>query len=293
MRLSTKILITGAKGQLGTALRRLSHTYQKADWVFADRAVLDLGKPDQLAAKLTNICPTLIINCAAYTAVDKAESEPVLADLLNHQAVAMLSKWASKNHCKLIHLSTDYVFDGQSRIPLKEDAETRPINVYGATKLAGEVACRHHHPEAIILRTSWVYSPTGSNFVKTMVRLMQEKQSLEVVNDQLGSPTYATDLAAAILAIIQHPSWEPGTYHFSNEGMVSWYDFSLAIKEIGGFDCSIKGVPSSAYPTLAKRPSYSLLDKTKIENTYHIKAPNYKESLRRCMEIVQNTESND
>jgi dTDP-4-dehydrorhamnose reductase len=280
-----KILVTGAKGQLGSELNVLSKNYSQFEWVFADRTVLDLCDLDHLEAKLSSINPQFIVNCAAHTAVDRAESEPELADVLNHQAVAIMAKWSQVNDCKLIHISTDYVFDGTAATALDESAPTNPINVYGVTKLAGEKACIEENPSAIIIRTSWVYSSFGANFVKTMSRLMQERDSLNVVNDQIGSPTYAADLAQAIMTIITHHQWQAGIYHFSNEGEISWYEFALAIQEIGGFDCKISGIPSSAYPTPAQRPQYSLLDKTKIAATFRVVVPEYKESLVKCMGI--------
>ena len=227
--------------------------------------------------------PQIIINCAAYTAVDKAESDTVAADVLNHQAVAVLAQWTQSHGSQLVHVSTDYVFDGSSSIVLNEEATTGPINVYGKTKLAGEQACLLENPNAIIIRTSWVYSQFGNNFVKTMSRLMQERDNLNVVNDQIGSPTYATDLAQAILTIITHPNWQAGIYHYSNKGAISWYEFALAIQEIGGWECAISGIPSSDYPTPARRPHYSLLDTSKITTTFGVVVPGYRESLEKCM----------
>ena len=282
-----KILVTGGNGQLGSELRVLSITYPQFDWVFTDYQELDLCDLEHLSTHLSKIQPQYIINCAAHTAVDKAESEGELSDLLNHQAVGVLAKWSAANDCKFIHISTDYVFDGTAATPLSETAATGPINVYGQTKLAGELACRAACPESIIIRTSWVYSSFGANFVKTMSRLMQERDSLSVVNDQIGSPTYAADLAQAIMTIITHPNWQAGLYHFSNEGEISWYEFALAIQEIGGFDCEVSGIPTSAYPTPAKRPQYSLLDKIKIKATFGVIVPDYKESLERCMRLLQ------
>jgi dTDP-4-dehydrorhamnose reductase len=278
-----KILVTGSNGQLGSELKVFSDHYSQFEWVFADRSVLDLSVLNSISNYLDNIQPQIIINCAAHTAVDKAETEHELADVLNHQAVAVTAKWAERNGVQLIHISTDYVFDGNSSIALTEDAPTAPINVYGQTKLAGEQACMRENPSAIIIRTSWVYSSFGNNFVKTMSKLMQERDSLNVVNDQIGSPTYAADLAQAILTIITHPKWQSGIFHFSNEGEISWYEFALAIKETGSFDCEISGIPSSDYPTPAQRPRYSLLDKTKIKNTFGVVVFNYRESLERCM----------
>lgn len=282
-----KILITGANGQLGSELRQLSVKYNQYEWVFTDWQELDICNLENLESEISKINPAIIINCAAHTAVDKAESEVELSDVLNHQSVAVMAKWSHANDCKLVHISTDYVFDGNSAVALTEEAQTNPINVYGATKLAGEKACLENNPDVIIIRTSWVYSSFGNNFVKTMSRLMQERDSLNVVNDQIGSPTYATDLAKAILTIINHKNWQPDIYNFSNEGEISWHQFALSIQEIGNFDCKVGGIPTSAYPTPAKRPAYSLLDKSKIKSTYGVVVPNYKVSLRKCMELLK------
>ena len=281
-----KILVTGANGQLRSELRGFSILDNQYEWIFTDWQELDLSDLQNLADKISTISPDILINCAAYTAVDKAESEIELADVLNHQAVAIMSNWTFANNCKFIHVSTDYVFDGTSSIALNEDAHTAPINVYGKTKLSGELACRNENPEAIILRTSWVYSSYGANFVKTMSRLMKEKGTLNVINDQIGSPTYAADLALTILEIINHSNWQAGIFNYSNEGEISWYEFALTIKEIGGFECKVSGISSSQYPTPAKRPAFSLLDKSKIKATYSLLIPDYKESLRKCMDIM-------
>lgn len=280
-----KILVTGAKGQLGSELHVLAPNYPQFEWVFTDREELDLCNLARLEAELDSVNPQIIINCAAHTAVDRAETEVELSDVLNHQSVAVLAQWSHANDCQLIHVSTDYVFDGTASTALTETAQPNPINVYGVTKLAGEKACLEHNPNSIIIRTSWVYSSFGNNFVKTMSRLMQERDSLNVVNDQIGSPTYAADLAQAIMTILTHAHWQAGIYHFSNEGEISWYEFALAIREIGGFDCEISGIPSSAYPTPAKRPQYSLLDKSKIKNTFGVIVPSYKESLQKCLKF--------
>ena len=280
-----KILVTGAKGQLGSELQVLAPNYPQFEWVFTDREGLDLCDLGHLKTELSKIDPQIIINCAAHTAVDKAESEFELSDVLNHQSVAVLAQWSHANDCKLIHVSTDYVFDGTASNALTETAQPNPINVYGVTKLAGEKACLELNPNSIIIRTSWVYSSFGNNFVKTMSRLMQEKESLNVVNDQIGSPTYAADLAQAIMTIVTHNTWQAGIYHFSNEGEISWYEFALAIREIGKFDCAISGILSADYPTPAKRPQYSLLDKSKVKNTFGVIVPSYKESLQKCLKF--------
>lgn len=285
--MNTKIVVTGANGQLGSELKVLSSDYSQFEWVFADRSVLDLSDLASLSNVLDVIRPHIIINCAAYTAVDKAETETELADVLNHQAVAVLAQWAQSHGSQLVHVSTDYVFDGNSSTALTEDALTDPINVYGKTKLAGEQACLRENPNSIIIRTSWVYSQFGNNFVKTMSRLMQERDSLNVVNDQIGSPTYAADLAQAILTIITHSNWQAGIYHYSNKGAISWYEFALAIQELGGWECAISGIPSADYPTPAKRPHYSLLDTSKITTTFAVEVPEYRLSLEKCMKLIR------
>jgi dTDP-4-dehydrorhamnose reductase len=278
-----KILVTGAMGQLGSELKVLSENYSQYEWIFADRSMVSLGNLSVLENQLNGIRPNIILNCGAYTAVDKAEEEQELADLINHQSVKIIAQYANNNHVKLIHISTDYVFDGTSAIALTEDATTRPINVYGATKRAGELACFEANPDAVVIRTSWVYSSFGNNFVKTMQRLLQERDTINVVNDQIGSATYAADLAQAIMDIVTAQEWISGIYNYSNEGEISWYEFVLAIQEIGSYECEVKGIPSSSYPTPAKRPAFSLLDKSKIIAVYGINVPDYKESLRKCM----------
>ena len=278
-----KILVTGANGQLGSEFRHLSNIDNKYQWIFTDREELDLTDLENLTTEISGIKPDILINCAAYTAVDKAESEIELADVVNHQAVAIMADWTFANDCKFVHVSTDYVFDGTSNVALSEDAPTGPINVYGKTKLAGENACLKGNPLSIIIRTSWVYSSFGANFVKTMLRLLKEKDTLNVVDDQIGSPTYAADLAQAIFAIINHANWHPGVYNYSNLGEISWYDFALAIQEISRLDCKVSGISSSQYPTPAKRPVFSLLDKRKIQRTYNIHIPYFESSLRKCL----------
>jgi dTDP-4-dehydrorhamnose reductase len=282
-----KIVVTGATGQLGSELKVLSENYAQYEWIFADRTQVSLDNLAVLKEQLESIQPSVILNCGAYTAVDKAEMEPELADIVNHQAVKTIAQYAKEHQVQLIHISTDYVFDGNSSVALQEDASTDPINVYGVTKLAGEKSCLQANPNAIIIRTSWVYSSFGNNFVKTMSRLLQERDSLNVVNDQIGSPTYAADLACAIMTIVAHSEWQSGIYNFSNEGEISWYEFVLAIKEIGKFDCLVNGIPSSEYPTPAKRPAFSLLDKSKIKNIFGVEVPAYKVSLNKCMELLK------
>lgn len=280
-----KILVTGATGQLGSELKVLSVNYPDYEWFFADRTEISLDDLNVLREQLEEIQPNIILNCGAYTAVDRAESEAELADIINHQAVVVLSEYAKENKVKLIHVSTDYVFDGTSSTSLKEDAITNPINVYGATKRAGELAALSINLDVLIIRTSWVYSRFGNNFVKTMQRLIKERDTLGVVNDQIGSPTYAANLAQAMMDILESDKWIPGIFNYSNEGEISWYDFVLAIQEITEETCEVKGIPSSSYPTPAARPAFSLLDKSKIKEIYGISVPHYKESLKNCLKV--------
>lgn len=280
-----KILVTGASGQLGSELFVLSYQYPQYDWVFADRTQVSLDNLEVLENQLNEINPSIILNCAAYTAVDNAETEQNQADKVNHLAVDILAKYALDNNVKLIHISTDYVFDGESNVALNEDANTNPINIYGATKRAGEIACLKQNPNAVVIRTSWVYSRFGNNFVKTMQRLLKERESIGVVNDQIGSPTYAADLAQAMITIITAENWIPGIYNYSNQGEISWYEFVLAIKEIGNYTCEVNGIASSAYPTPARRPAFSLLDKSKIKAAYGVVVPHYKDSLKKMIAL--------
>jgi len=279
-----KVLVTGSSGQLGSEIKVLSDGFSNFEFVFANRLQLSLENVEKIADFLDATQPDYIVNCAAYTAVDKAESEPELADLVNNKSVGEMAKWSSKNNAKLIHVSTDYVFDGTSAAALKEDGVTNPQNEYGKTKLRGEQAALKANPATIIIRTSWVYSEFGNNFVKTMMRLMTERDSLNVVDDQIGSPTYAKDLAEAILTIITGRKWRGGIYNFSNEGEISWFDFAIAIKEVAGLNCEVSGIPSLQFPTPAKRPAYSLLDKSKIKATFDVKVPAYEVSLRECLD---------
>jgi dTDP-4-dehydrorhamnose reductase len=226
-----------------------------------------------------------IINCAAYTAVDKAESEAELADAINHRFVAMLAKIAKRDDSKLIHISTDYVFNGQNHRPYVENDPTDPQGIYGKTKCAGEKAILDVSPKnTIILRTSWVYSAHGNNFVKTMLRLGRERETLSVIFDQVGTPTYARDLASAILDILpQINNGKPEIYHYSNEGAASWYDFAAAIFELSDIPCQVNPITTDQYPTPASRPHYSLLNKAKIKNDFNLKIPYWRDSLKECL----------
>lgn len=279
-----KILVTGSTGQLGSELKDLVSLYKDYDFVFIDRALMPLDNTERVLEVIESEQPNFIINAGAYTAVDKAESEQEIADVVNHQAVRVIGEWCAQNDAHLIHISTDYVFDGNSASPLNVDAQTNPINVYGATKLAGEEALKKVNPHAVIIRTAWVYSTHGNNFVKTMCRLMQERESIGVVQDQVGSPTYAADLAKVIMQIITSKVWRGGIYHFSNEGEISWFDFATKIKEIKGFSCQVNAIDSGAFPTPAKRPSYSLLDKSKLKEVYQIEIANWDDSLKQMLQ---------
>jgi len=279
-----KILVTGANGQLGRELQAIAPAFPQFDFLFYDRAALSIADPDAINTFFARERPAYCINCAAYTAVDKAESEKESAYLINGDAVGYLAAACHNTGARLIHISTDYVFDGLSETPLREDDPTGPINTYGASKLEGERQALQHHPEGtLIIRTSWVYSEFGNNFVRTMIRLMKERPSINVVSDQVGSPTYAADLAAAILHIINASSFIPGLYHYSNEGRISWYEFALAIREDIGSTCEVHPIPTTQFPTPAKRPRFSLLDKSLIRLTYHLTIPEWRPSLVTCI----------
>ncbi len=278
-----KILVTGAYGQLGSEIKDLSTQYAENTFVFVDREEMPLDDLSKVLEVLETEHPDLIVSGGAYTAVDRAESEAELVDIINHQAVAAMAKWAKANDKKLVHISTDYVFQGNSSTPLKEDEPTDPINVYGLTKQRGEQAITESGADAIIIRTAWVYSSYGANFVKTMIRLMTERDEISVIADQIGSPTYARDLAKAILVIAHSDKWTKGIYHFSNEGEISWYDFAVAIRELQHLDCKINPIATEQYPTPAKRPKYSLLDKTKIKQTFDVEVPEWKASLEEML----------
>ncbi|HLY70729.1 MAG TPA: dTDP-4-dehydrorhamnose reductase [Puia sp.] len=278
-----KIVITGANGQLGQELRAASQNYAQFEFVFLTKDDLEISDDVSLEKVFSTTAPSFCINCAAYTGVDKAEIEKEKAFLINAEAVGTLAKACKKSNTKLIHISTDYVFDGNSSTPLTEEDGVSPINVYGGSKLKGEQLAFTHNEQTIVIRTSWVYSEFGNNFVKTMIRLMNEKESINVINDQIGSPTYAADLADTILQIISSEKFIPGIYNYSNEGRISWYDFATAIKELVNSSCNINPIPTSQYPTPAKRPHFSLLDKRKIKDTYHVAIADWKESLAVCI----------
>ena len=288
------ILVLGASGQLGQELR-VATEGSAQHYTFASRSELDVT--DQLAIQhfVQDHHIDTIINCSAYTAVDRAEDEPEEADRINHQAVAALAALAKAQGLYLIHISTDYVFAGDSHRPITEEETPRPQSVYGRTKLLGEDAIRRAGCRALILRTSWLYSTYGANFLKTMCRLMQERQELSIVFDQIGTPTYARDLARFIVSYLEQDKGtrQEGTYHFSDEGVASWYDFAEAIRHRMGYSCQLHPIRSEQYPTKATRPSYSVLDKAKLKRDFGITLPHWQTSLEDCLNQLTSTETNE
>lgn len=283
------ILITGANGQLGNEMRRLGSASRNR-YLFTDVAELDITDTRAVRRMVRDERIDVIVNCAAYTNVDKAEEDEATADLLNHQAVAILASAAKESGATLIHISTDYVFHGDGNTPCREEAPTDPIGVYGRTKLAGEAAVQESGCKYLIFRTAWLYSEFGNNFVKTMLRLTAERERLTVVFDQVGTPTYAADLASVLFRIIEEGklSGHEGIYHFSDEGVCSWYDFAHEIAQLAGHtQCDIRPCHSWEYPAKSKRPTYSVLDKTKVKETFGIAIPHWRDSLIRCMEKLK------
>jgi len=281
------ILVTGSNGQVGSELQSLSPAYEY-NFYFTDRESLDITDPLAIEEFVRNNEIETIINAAAYTAVDKAQEDEDAADSVNHLATQYLSETAKKHAIKLIHISTDYVFDGKNYRPYIETDPTEPNGVYGRTKLLGEEAMLRINPKhSLIIRTSWVYSSFGANFVKTMLRLGKEREELGVIFDQVGTPTYARDLAKVILDIIpQLHNDNVEIYHYSNEGVLSWYDFAKEIMRMAKIECAIKPIETKEYPTPATRPHYSLLNKAKIKNDFKIDIPYWKDSLDRCLKIL-------
>ena len=277
------LLITGANGQLGNEMRVLSAEYPEYSYFFTDVEELNICNEQAVMDYVEDHQIHVIVNCAAYTAVDKAEEDVELCTKLNADAVGYLAKAAEAFGAEFIQISTDYVFDGTAHIPYQETEPTCPNSVYGSTKLAGEQNALTLCTRSMVIRTAWLYSTFGNNFVKTMIRLGRERDSLGVIFDQVGTPTYARDLARAIFAAIRQ-GVTPGIYHFSNEGVCSWYDFTKAIHRLAGITtCNVKPLHTSEYPTKAKRPHYSVLDKRKIKEVYHVEIPYWEESLKECI----------
>lgn len=284
------ILITGANGQLGSEIRELSVHYPVYTFFFTDAEDLDICNYNQVDAYIIEKRIKTVINCAAYTAVDKAETNEKIAEEVNSKGVKNLVEALAKVDGKIIHISTDYVFDGTNHIPYTETETTQPIGVYGHTKRISELHVLDSKLEGIVIRTSWVYSSYGNNFVKTMLRLGNERDELGVIFDQIGTPTYARDLAKVCLEILSnttHINGKGNLYHFSNEGVASWYDFAKAIMEISNTDCKVKPIETKDYPTPAKRPHYSLLNKAKIKQDFAIEIPYWRDSLKECIFAIQ------
>lgn len=283
-----KVLVTGANGQLGSEIRRRSVGLPSLQFLFTDVAELDLTNFEAVKSYCEKEQPSFIINCAAYTAVDVAETDAELAELINTKVPACLGKVGKALGAKVIHVSTDYVFDGLACTPYAETDLVDPDSVYGKTKLNGEIALVKEDATAMIIRTSWLYSSFGKNFVKTMMRLGEDRDELKVVCDQVGTPTYAGDLAEAILSIVAQTAisdhaWKSGIYHYSNEGVCSWYDFAKAIHELAQIECKVYPIATEEYPTPAKRPAYSVLNKAKIKRNYGIDIPYWRDSLKVCI----------
>ena len=281
------VLITGANGQLGNEMRVVAKQYTEVDFVFTDVEELNICNADEVDSFVKNLLPDYIVNCAAYTAVDKAETDIDLCRAINCDAVKNLGIAAQKYQAKVIHVSTDYVFDGTNNVPYTETMPTNPQTIYGKTKLEGEKALLSVCNTSFIIRTSWLYSSFGNNFVKTMLRLGNERNSLNVVFDQVGTPTYAADLANAIWGIIISKKTDYGVYHFSNEGVCSWYDFTTAIFRLTNTNCQVFPIESSEYPTKTPRPFYSVLNKGKIKSTFAVSIPHWEVSLQKCLQILK------
>lgn len=280
------ILVTGAEGQLGKQLKLLAPKYPYCQFLFATKKELDISDSRSIKNYFSGHSVDYCINCAAYTAVDLAEKNKELAFLMNADAVALLADVCEKSRAQLLHISTDYVFDGKSKKAYIEVDDTNPINVYGHSKLKGEKLAMQNAPSTIIIRTSWLYSPFGNNFLLTMLRLMKEKESINVVDDQWGCPTYAGDLALAIMRIIKSGRAKAysGIFNYSNAGATTWFQFALAIKELSNSNCIINPIKTSGYPTAAKRPAHSVLDCSKILEAYpSISVRNWKDGLRSCL----------
>ncbi|SOD19700.1 dTDP-4-dehydrorhamnose reductase [Pedobacter xixiisoli] len=282
-----KVLVIGAGGQLGQCIKKIVAQRGIADVVFPEEGAANILNVEDLSMLFNQERPAYVINCAAYTAVDKAEDEADIAKAVNETGARNLAKLCKQHQATLVHVSTDFVFEGSEVKLLKEDDIAEPINVYGVTKLDGELAVVEELDQHVILRTSWLYSEFANNFVKTMLKLGADRDELNIIADQVGTPTYAIDLANAIFDIIQNPEKKYGIYHFSNEGVTSWYDFAKAIFDYSGTDVKVNPIPTSAYPTKAKRPHFSVMDKTKIKVDYNIQVPYWLDSLKVCIDALK------
>ena len=278
------ILVTGANGQVGRELREIATFYPDYNFIFLSKEDLPIHHHDKVEDFFRQHTPQYCINCAAYTAVDKAETEKELAFQVNGESAGVLAAACQQFSTGFIHISTDYVFNGKATVPYLEDDVVDPVNTYGASKLLGEQLAARNNPASIIIRTSWVYSEFGNNFVKTMMRLMKERESINVVNDQSGSPTYAADLAKAMLDIIHSGKWVPGVFNYSNEGIITWHEFAQAIGQSISSTCVVNPIPSASYPTPARRPDFSGLDKNKIKSCYNAYISGWRSSMEVCVQ---------
>jgi dTDP-4-dehydrorhamnose reductase len=285
----TTILITGSNGQLGNEMQQAAVRFPDFNYIYTDVAELDICDKGTLDAfvKANNV--NVIVNCAAYTAVDKAEDDVELCYKINRDAVRNIAEVATENKVKVVHVSTDYVFDGTNYLPYTEDMPVCPATVYGKSKLEGEQALLENCKESVILRTAWLYSSFGNNFVKTMMKLGTERDSLGVIFDQVGTPTYAADLADAIMQLLSSETFVPGIYHFSDEGVCSWYDFTKTIHRMANITCDVKPIETKDYPARTPRPHFSVLNKGKIKSTYGISIPHWEVSLEKCIQLLQNS----
>ncbi|RYF88050.1 MAG: dTDP-4-dehydrorhamnose reductase [Chitinophagaceae bacterium] len=290
MKAIKNVLVTGANGQLGNEFKIIGGQFPAYRFFFAGKEDLAIEDEQNVANFFAANDIDCCINCAAYTAVDKAEAEQEQALAINATAVGNLAAVCKKTNALFIHFSTDYVFNGKASLPYKETDATDPVNFYGHTKLRGEEAAMQQNEHSIVIRTSWVYSRFGKNFVKTMLRLMNEKESIGVVADQYGCPTYAADLAGAVMHIISHGKFTPGIYHYCNEGVISWHEFASAIQSISRSSCRVNAINTAAYPTPAARPHYSALDTSKIKQSFAVQVKPWKQSLQQCITLLQSAE---
>lgn len=290
--MNSKILVTGANGQLGNEIRRLCRNFPGLEFIFTDVDMLDITNPDAVSVFMEASKPAIVVNCAAYTNVDGAEVNVKNVRKINSLAPQVLAAACAMQDAFLIHISTDYVFDGESNEPYNEEDETNPISVYGNSKLEGEEKIKTVFDNYLIIRTSWMYSEFGHNFVRSIIALAKERETLEIVNDQIGSPTYARDLANCIIdiiikSILNPKAYLPGIYHYCNQGNCSWYEFATEILNIAGIkSCKLIPVTTEQYPAVAKRPKYSVLDTTKVRESFGIGIPNWRDSLRECLTSI-------
>lgn len=281
------ILVTGSHGQLGNEMQQAASRYPAFQYIYTDVEELDICDKNALQTFVKENKVNIIVNCAAYTAVDKAEDDVELCYRINRDAVRNIGEVAQENKVKVVHVSTDYVFDGTNHLPYTEDLPVCPATVYGKSKLEGEQVLLESCDQVVILRTAWLYSSFGNNFVKTMMKLGKERDALNVIFDQIGTPTYAADLADTILTLLSHETFIPGIYHFSDEGVCSWYDFTKSIHRIAGITCDVRPIETKDYPARTPRPNYSVLNKAKIKSTYGINIPHWEESLEKCITLLK------